>query len=97
MSKEYHIAWAGWRISNGLPARKEAAMVKAWSGDAPKKLPRMAQQIHGAMGFTKDENLYLYFRYVKAGEVAFGDSNYHKEAVAKEMSWQKKPERTEFG
>jgi alkylation response protein AidB-like acyl-CoA dehydrogenase len=74
-----------WRISNGLPSKKEVAMAKAWSSDALKKITRMAHQIHGGIGFTRDQNLYLYFRYAKAGEVAFGDANFHKEVVASEM------------
>ena len=76
---------AAWRISNGLPSRKEVAMAKAWSSDALKKITTMAHQIHGAIGFTKDQNLYLYFRYAKAAEITFGDANFHKEVVAREM------------
>jgi alkylation response protein AidB-like acyl-CoA dehydrogenase len=78
----YQVAW---RVSNGLPSKKEVAMAKAWSSDALKKTTRMAHQIHGGIGFTRDQNLYLYFRYAKAGEVAFGDANFHKEVVASEM------------
>jgi len=78
----YQVAW---RVSNGLPSKKEVAMAKAWSSDALKKITTMAHQIHGAIGFTRDQNLYLYFRYAKAGEVAFGDATFHKEVVASEM------------
>jgi len=45
----------------------------------------MAHQIHGGIGFTKDQNLYLYYRYAKAAEVTFGDANFHKELLAREM------------
>jgi alkylation response protein AidB-like acyl-CoA dehydrogenase len=76
---------AAWRISNGLPSRKEVAMAKAWSSDAIKKIARMAHQIHGGIGFTKDQDIHLYFRYAKAAEVIFGDANFHKEVVVKEM------------
>jgi alkylation response protein AidB-like acyl-CoA dehydrogenase len=77
---------AAWRTSNGLSSKKEVAMAKAWSSDAIKKVTTMAHQIHGGIGFTKDQNLYLYFRYAKASEVAFGDANFHKEVVAREMN-----------
>jgi alkylation response protein AidB-like acyl-CoA dehydrogenase len=76
---------AVWRVSNGLPSRKEVAMAKAWSSDALKKITTMAHQIHGGIGFTKDQNLFLYFRYAKAEETAFGDANFHNEIVASEM------------
>ena len=60
-------------------------MAKAWSSDALKKITTMAHQIHGGIGFTKDQNLFLYFRYAKAEETAFGGANFHKEIVAREM------------
>ena len=74
-----------WRVSNRLPSRKEVAMAKAWCSDTLRKITAMAHQIHGAIGCTKDQNLYLYFRYAKAAEVAFGDADFHKEVVVREM------------
>jgi alkylation response protein AidB-like acyl-CoA dehydrogenase len=76
---------AVWRTSNGFPSRKEVTMAKAWSSDALKKITTMAHQIHGGIGFTKDQGLYLYFRYAKAAEVSFGDANFQKEILAREM------------
>jgi alkylation response protein AidB-like acyl-CoA dehydrogenase len=76
---------ATWKVSKGLPARKDVAMAKAWCSDALKKITTMAHQIYGGLGFTKDQDLYLYFRYAKAAEATFGDANFHKEAVAREM------------
>jgi alkylation response protein AidB-like acyl-CoA dehydrogenase len=76
---------AVWKVSKGLTSGKDVAMAKAWSSDALKKITTMAHQIHGGLGFTKDQDLYLYFRYAKAAEVTFGDTNFHKEAVAREM------------
>ncbi|MDI6762344.1 MAG: acyl-CoA dehydrogenase family protein [Thermodesulfobacteriota bacterium] len=79
---------AVWRVSNGHPSTKEVAMAKAWSSDAFKKIATTAHQIYGAIGFTKDQDLYLYFRFAKAGEITFGDTNFHKEVVAREMDLQ---------
>ena len=76
---------AVWKVSNGSLAKKEVAMAKAWCSDTLKKMTATAHQIHGAIGCTKDQNLYLYFRYAKAAEVAFGDADFHKEAVMREM------------
>ncbi len=79
------IYQAAWRVSNSLSSKKEVAMAKAWSSDVFKKITKMAHQIHGAIGFTKEQDLYLYFRYAKVGEITFGDANFHKEVVAKLM------------
>jgi alkylation response protein AidB-like acyl-CoA dehydrogenase len=76
---------AAWRLSNHLPSKKEVAMAKLWCSGALKKMTVTAHQIHGAIGFTKECDLYLYFRYAKASEITFGDENFHKEVVAKEM------------
>ncbi len=40
------------------------------------------QQIHGGIGFTQEYIIQLYFRRQKAGELAWGDSDYHRELVA---------------
>jgi alkylation response protein AidB-like acyl-CoA dehydrogenase len=76
---------AVWRVSKSLPSRKEVAMAKAWSSDALKQITTMAHQIHGGIGFTKDQNLSLYFRYAKAAEIIMGDANFQKVIVASEM------------
>ncbi len=76
---------AAWRLSHHLPSRKEAAMAKLWCNGALKKMTVMAHQIFGAIGFTKESDLYPYFRYAKASETTFGDENFHKEVVAAEM------------
>jgi alkylation response protein AidB-like acyl-CoA dehydrogenase len=44
-----------------------------------------AHQIHGAIGFTKEHDLELYFRRAKAGEVFFGDADFHREVVAQQL------------
>lgn len=76
---------AVWKVSEGLLSKKEVAMAKAWSSGAFKKIATTAHQIYGGIGFTKDQDLYLYFRLAKAGEIIFGDANFYKEVVAREM------------
>jgi alkylation response protein AidB-like acyl-CoA dehydrogenase len=74
---------AAWRLSEGLPAGPEVAMAKAWVSDAYRRVRALGHQCHGAIGFTKEHNMQLYSRRAKASELAFGDSDYHLEAVAK--------------
>ena len=76
---------AAWRISEGLPATKEVSMVKAWVSEAYGRVTLLAQQIFGAIGFTMDHDIHLYYRRAKTAEIMFGDSNYHREIVAQQL------------
>ena len=40
-------------------------------------------QWHGGVGFTWENDLYLYYRRAKASELAFGDDAYHRELIAR--------------
>ena len=73
---------AAWHLSEGMPAENEVAMAKAWVSEAYRRICALGHQCHGAIGFTKEHNMQLYSRRAKAAELAFGDSDYHLEAVA---------------
>ena len=79
---KYITYQAAWRLSEGLPAEREVAMAKAWVSDGYRRVCALGHQCHGAIGFTKEHNMQLYSRRAKAAELAFGDSDYHLEAVA---------------
>ena len=76
---------AAWKLSEGLPATKSVAMAKAWVGDAYQRVTMLGQQVFGAIGFTMDHDMHLYYRRARAGAIAFGNSNFHREVVAKEL------------
>jgi len=76
---------AAWKLSEGLPATKSVAMAKAWVGDAYQRVTMLGQQIFGGIGFTMDHDMHLYYRRARAGAIAFGNSNFHREVVAKEL------------
>jgi len=76
---------AVWMLSEGLPCSKEVAVAKAWMGEASQRVIDLAHQIHGAIGATMEHELHYYTRRAKAGEFAFGDANFYREMVAKEM------------
>ncbi len=80
---KYITYQAAWRLSEGLPAEREVAMAKAWVSDAYRRVCALGHQSHGAIGFTKEHNMQLYSRRAKAAELAFGDSDFHLETVAK--------------
>jgi alkylation response protein AidB-like acyl-CoA dehydrogenase len=73
---------AAWLLSEGLPAVREIAVAKAWTNEACRRVVKEGQQVHGGIGYTKDYDLQLYTRRAKAAEIAFDDSDTHREAVA---------------
>jgi alkylation response protein AidB-like acyl-CoA dehydrogenase len=76
---------AAWKMAEGLPARMEAAMAKAWTSEAARRVTRLGLQIHGAISYCDEHDMHLYYRKAKAGEMAFGDSDTHLDIVAKEL------------
>jgi alkylation response protein AidB-like acyl-CoA dehydrogenase len=76
---------AAWRLSEGLPAAKEISMAKAWASDASRRIGVNAHRVHAGIGLFTDYDIELYFRRAKAMELAFGDGDFHREIVAKEL------------
>ncbi|MEE9490977.1 MAG: acyl-CoA dehydrogenase family protein [Dehalococcoidia bacterium] len=76
---------AAWKVSEGLPATMDVAVAKAWTSGAYGRVTLLAHQIFGAIGFTMDHDLHLYYRRAKASEMMFGDGAYHRAIVASEL------------
>jgi alkylation response protein AidB-like acyl-CoA dehydrogenase len=76
---------AAWELSEGLPATKDVAVAKAWTSEAYGRVTLLAHQIFGAIGFTMDHDIHLYYRRAKAGEIMFGDGDYQRAIVASEL------------
>ncbi len=72
-------------IDEGAPFKKEASMAKAWINKAYRKCTWIGHQIHGAVGFTEEYPLHLYYSHAKENELMFGDSRYHRAEVLEEM------------
>ena len=60
-------------------------MAKAWTSEAYRRVAATGQQIFGGVGFTIDHDMPLYFKRAKAAEVTLGDSNFHREVLAREL------------
>lgn len=84
-SIKYITDKAAWKISSGLPYAKEAAMCKAWVSDSYRKLVALAHQVMGGIGFMEEHDLQLFFKKAKASELLFGDGDFHRKIVAREM------------
>ena len=73
-------------VSEGLSdAKKEALAAKAWANEAYKRISERGVQIHGGIGITRDHDMGLYYRRAKAADVAFGDTDYCQEMMAREI------------
>lgn len=76
---------AAWKVSEGLPATMDVAIAKAWTSEAYRRVTLLGHQIFGAIGFTMDHDMHLYYRRAKAGEIMFGDGAFHRAVVAREL------------
>lgn len=74
---------AAWKLVQGLPVSADVSAAKAWANEACGRVCAEAHQIHGGIGFTWDHDLQLYSRRTKGCEIAFGDTDMHREVVAK--------------
>jgi len=80
------MEWAAEAIKENHPDTATAvSMAKSFCGDTCKKVVAEGIQMHGGIGFTWDHDMHLYFKRVWASDNAFGDSNYHRELVAKAL------------
>ena len=76
---------AAWKVNEGLPAAMDVAIAKAWTSEAYGRVTLLGHQIFGAIGFTMDHDMHLYYRRAKASEMMFGDGNFQRAIVAHEL------------
>ncbi|MBM4462404.1 MAG: acyl-CoA dehydrogenase [Chloroflexi bacterium] len=82
---KYVTYLAAWKVNEGLPFGKEAAVAKVWTSEAYRRISDLAHQCHGAIGFCEDHDLPLYSKRAKASEFAFGDARFQRQLVAREI------------
>lgn len=78
---------AAWKVSEGVPAAADASIAKAWTGDAYGRVALLAHQIFGAIGFTMDHDIHMYYRRARAGQTVFGDADFHRAMVAQALGF----------
>jgi alkylation response protein AidB-like acyl-CoA dehydrogenase len=80
------MEWAAEAVKEDDPDVTVAvSMAKSFCGDTCKKVVAEGIQMHGGIGFTWDHDMHLYFKRVWSSDAAFGDSQYHRELVAKAL------------
>ena len=81
------VYYAAWTIMENDPDMAMAAsMAKSWCGETYKQATFDGMQVHGGIGYTWDHDMHLYLKRAKAGEVTFGDSDYHREKIAQMLN-----------
>jgi hypothetical protein len=63
---------AAWKISDGQPASREAAVAKIWTGEAGSRIANASQHLHGGAGVDRDYPLHRYFLWSKSIELTLG-------------------------
>jgi len=82
---QYLLYQAVWGISVGSPSPWQISAAKAKANEAYQRICIEAIAAHGAIGYTMDHDIGLYYRRVKAAEFVGGDSDLHKEVIAIEL------------
>jgi alkylation response protein AidB-like acyl-CoA dehydrogenase len=74
---------AAWKISQGLPCAREVSMAKSWASECYTQITQTGILIHGGVGIIEEHDMPLYYRHAKASEIILGDSDSHREKIAK--------------
>ncbi len=74
-----------WRLGQGLPARVEVSQAKSFANEKCLMAVRMAQQIHGGIGFIAEFDQQLWYRRVAAWSLRCGTSPEHRAIVAESL------------
>jgi len=81
----YLLYQAAWGISVGSPSNLQISIAKAKASKAYQRICIDGIAAHGAIGFTMDHDIGLYYRRVRAAEFAGGDTAFHREKIAIEL------------
>jgi acyl-CoA dehydrogenase len=73
---------AAWGIDVGSPSPWQISVAKAKANEAYQRICIEAIAAHGAIGYTMDHDIGLYYRRVKAAQFAAGDTDWHREVIA---------------
>jgi alkylation response protein AidB-like acyl-CoA dehydrogenase len=82
---QYLLYQAAWGISVGSPSPWQISAAKAKANEAYQRICIEAIAAHGAIGYTMDHDVGLYYRRVKAAQFAAGDTDLHREVIAGEL------------
>ena len=77
------VYWAAWALDHEPETAPLAtAVAKAYAGDAGRRVPRAALQVHGGIGFTWEHDLHLFLKRGEANAHTYGEGPEHRERIA---------------
>jgi alkylation response protein AidB-like acyl-CoA dehydrogenase len=71
-----------WRLAEGLPAEREVAIAKAWTGRAYRDVTVLAHQLHGGAGYVVEHPLHRHSLRAKEAELLLGSTEEWLEDLA---------------
>jgi alkylation response protein AidB-like acyl-CoA dehydrogenase len=74
-----------WRLAEGLPAVREVAIAKAWTGQMARDITLTAHQLHGGAGYVVEHDLHRYSARAKEAELRLGGTEEWLEVLAGEL------------
>ena len=81
------LYYAAWALTAGAEdAAIASSICKAYVSEAARKVCGDAIQVHGGIGFTWEYDLHLYMKRAKALEPLYGDTEYHRELIARHVT-----------
>jgi len=81
----YLVYQAAWGINIGSPSPLLISMAKARANEVYERTCIEGIKTHGALGFTREQDIGLYHIRTKASEFTLGSSDFHKEKIAEEL------------
>jgi alkylation response protein AidB-like acyl-CoA dehydrogenase len=87
----YLVYEAAWGINIGSPSDLLISMAKAKANEVYQRTCIESIEVHGAIGFAREQDIGLYHLRTKAWEFALGDSYFHRERIATELEHYKPP------
>ena len=77
------VYWAAWALDHEPETAPLAtACAKAYAGDAGRRVPRSALQVHGGIGFTWEHDLHFFLKRGEANAHLYGEGAKHRETIA---------------
>jgi alkylation response protein AidB-like acyl-CoA dehydrogenase len=77
---------AAWSLATGAPtSSRDVSMAKAMASDAARAVGRAALQCHGAIGYTVEYDLHLFFERTEALARAWGTAAWHRDRVGRAL------------
>jgi hypothetical protein len=84
------MRWVTWRaafkLAQGVPAPRDAAVAKFWAAEAGARIAAAAQHLHGGIGVDIDYPLHRYFLWSKALELSLGAAAPHLARLGRDMA-----------